>query len=153
MFSLSYQNQLKVNAYSTNPFGFLEPEAHNDIATILEIGLIENGDRAAREAWQRTQLQNVLHYAYSNSLFWRNRIPKSLPKDDLLKSLPILTRNDVTLQVNTEGSLFKSSDVANAQSYASSGSTGIPVQVHACLQNARYNGLRSMAQYFMRPAS
>ncbi len=149
MFSLDYQNQLKLNAYNTNPFSFLQPEVHNDLASILEIGLIENGDRFAREAWQENQLQNVLHHAYSNSLFWRNRIPKSLPKDGLLKKLPILTRNDVTIQVNTEGSLFKSPNVSYAQSYASSGSTGTPVQVHACAQNARYNGLRSIAQYFI----
>ena len=149
MFFSNYQNQLNQHSFSKDPFTFLQPDVHNDLASIIEIALIENGDRLAREAWQSAQLQNVLQNAHSGSLFWRNRIPKILPKDDLLKNLPILTRKDVTHQVNAEGSLFQSRDSSKIQSYASSGSTGIPVKVHACLQNARYNELRSMAQYFI----
>jgi len=149
MFTNSSQNHLNSTAFSKEPFTFLESAVHNDLASILEIGLIENGDRLAREVWQQSQLQNVLHYAYSNSSFWRARIPRTLPKVNPLKGLQKLTRNDVILQVTTEGSLFKEGSGSNIQSYASSGSTGTPVKVHGCLQNARYNGLRSLAQYFI----
>lgn len=149
MIATNSLNHLNSSAFSKEPFTFLESTVHNDLAGILEIGLIENGDRLAREVWQQSQLQNVLHYAYSNSSFWRSRIPKVLPKVDPLKSLQKLTRNDVILQVTTEGSLFKAGSGSNIQSYASSGSTGTPVKVHACLRNARYNGLRSLAQYFI----
>lgn len=143
------QNKVNLGAYSKQPFTFVTSEVHNDLASIFEIGIIENGSRNARELWQQSQLNNLLQFAYLNSTFWRSRIPKVLPKSDLLVNLKELTRNDVILQVASEGSLFKASSSSNIQSYASSGSTGTPVKVYACLQNSRYNGLRSIAQYFI----
>lgn len=149
MFYWTSQNHISTDAYSKQPFTFVSSEVHNDLASVFEIGIVENGDQNAREVWQQAQLQNLLHYAYSNSAFWRNRIPQTLSKANSLRNLPVLTRNDLMSQVNAEGSLFKSTDASEVQSYSSSGSTGTPVKVHSCPQNARYNGLRSVAQYLI----
>jgi len=149
MFYLTGQNRVRLGAYSRQPFTFVSTKIHNDLASIFEIAMIENDSRDAREIWQQSQLQNLLHYAYSNSSFWRSRIPRVLPSVDPLKSLKLLTRKDLSFQVATEGSLFRVSDDSSIQSYASSGSTGTPVKVYATLQNVRYNGLRSLAQYFI----
>lgn len=140
---------LQLEAFSNQPFSFTSPEVHHYLAAITEINLIENGERAAREHWQKTQLYNLLNFAYTQSAFWKKRMPATVSKDNLLKDIPILSREEVALQVNTEGSLAKDIINAQTQTYASSGSTGTPVKVHICPQNARYNEMRSMAQYFM----
>lgn len=138
-----------MKAFSDQPFTFTTPQVHHDLATIFEINLIENGDRLAREHWQTQQLINLLNFAYSQSAFWKKRIPTNLPKMNPLKQLPILTREEISLQVNNEGSLAKHFTGSDTKTYASSGSTGTPVKVHLCPQNARYNVLRSHAQYFI----
>ena len=140
---------LKLTTFSNEPFSFTSPEVHNDLASILEIDLIENGNRQAREQWQEAQLLNLLNFAHSQSPFWKKRIPPDLTKDNLLKKLQILKREDVLCQVKNEGSLAKNFIKTDAQTYESSGSTGTPVKVHVCPQNGRYNEMRGLAQYFM----
>ena len=45
-----------VNGYGGPPFTFLEPDVRQLVGDIVSIDLIENGDRLARENWQKTQL-------------------------------------------------------------------------------------------------
>jgi len=95
-----------VNGYADQPFTFLDPEAHKIVGHIASIGLIENGDILAPENWQKKQLSNLINHAYVRSNYWRQRIPSGLGRQDILRHLPILTRKDITTQVQSEGSLF-----------------------------------------------
>ena len=58
MFSDSFNKNITINAFSEKPFTFLNPQAHDNVAAIIEINLIENGSRASRENWQLKQLNN-----------------------------------------------------------------------------------------------
>ncbi len=149
MFSNFFKINIKTEAFSGQPFTFLNPVAHDNLAAIVEINLIENGGRIAREYWQKIQLNNLLKFASNESIFWNKRIPRHFSDMEALKKMPILTREEVRLQINSEGSLMKKYTTADSQTYASSGSTGTPVRVHSCPQNGRYNELRSIAQYFI----
>src|SRR5438874_11041726 len=42
-----------INGYGDQPFTFLDPDAHRVVGHIASIDLIENGDRDARENWQK----------------------------------------------------------------------------------------------------
>src|SRR3974390_2724934 len=95
-----------VNGYGDQPFTFLDPEAHKIISHIASIDLIENGDRAARQNWQRKQLGNLTSHAFVRSEFWRQRLPSGVGRQDILQSSPLLSRKDIGLQVQQEGSLY-----------------------------------------------
>lgn len=144
---------VKNNAYSTKPLTFLDPPACDDISTCLQISLLENGPRAPRDEWQIKQLLNLLHHTYANSVFWRRRLPSALSPFNALDFIPVLSRDDVNEQVNSEGSLINEELLDGVLSYPSSGSTGTPIKVFSMPQNARYNELRSMAQYFIEGRS
>jgi len=144
---------LQCNAFSSQPFSFTEPKVHKDLAAMLEIYLLENGDRLAREHWQKNQLYNLMNFAFLNSNFWKKRIPKILSKQNMLDALPILKREELAFQVKSEGSLAKKIIGIDTKSYPSSGSTGTPVEVHVCPQNASYNEIYSLAQYFIEGRS
>ena len=59
-----FRNRIQnVNGYGEHPFTFLEPGAHQLIGDMVSIDLIENGDRPARENWQRKQLSNLINHA------------------------------------------------------------------------------------------
>jgi phenylacetate-CoA ligase len=146
MFSTFARLPMKATAYSGRPFSLLDAPGHEDLAAIVEIDLVENGDRGVRELWQEHQLANLARHARARSAYWRTRIPEGLINRQTLRMLPVLTREDVREQVRTEGSLVAS---ASGQSYASSGSTGTPVTVHMTNFNGRYNAMRGLAQYFM----
>jgi phenylacetate-CoA ligase len=150
MFSDLVDRPLNPNAYNDSPFTFLGKAAHNDLGNIAAIDLIENGERAAREAWQNRQLTNLLKHAHARSKFWRQRMPSRMITPAILKFLPVQSRVDVVAQVESEGSLAAENAASAAPSsvYASTGSTGIPVKIHVTSQNGYYNDIRNLAQYF-----
>src|SRR5277367_3552271 len=129
MFSDLTTRSLNSNAYSAQPFVFLDQACQNDLANITAINLIENGDRAARERWQNRQLTNLLKHAHARSKFWRDRMPSRIISHGIIKHLPIQSRADVATQVKLEGSLA-AKDGNTPSSYASTGSTGAPVKVY-----------------------
>ena len=140
---------LNPNAYSDKQFAFLEPAALKDLANITSIDLIENGDRIARENWQHRQLTNLLRHAQARSKFWRRRMPSRMINHGIMKYLPIQNRQDITAQVELEGSLIAAGGDAPDMTYASTGSTGTPVKVHISAESSYYNNIRSLAQYFI----
>lgn len=140
---------VKKDGFSGQPLTFLEASAGEDLSTCLQIHLLENGSRQARENWQLRQLINLVQFAYQNSKFWRERLPQNIPNKNFLQTLPIQTRDDVNKQVAIEGSLVGEESADRVMNYPSSGSTGIPVKVFSMNQNARYNEIRSIAQYFI----
>jgi phenylacetate-CoA ligase len=153
MFSDLTTRPVNSNAYTTQPFTFLDQATQNDLANITAIDLIENGDRAARESWQNRQLTNLLKHAHARSKFWRRRMPSRMITHGIMKHLPIQSRADVATQVELEGSLAAQDGNTPISSYASTGSTGAPVKVFVCPQNGYYTTIRSIAQYFFNGLS
>jgi phenylacetate-CoA ligase len=143
------QRPLNANAYGERPYTFLDQTLQNDLANVVAIDLIENGDRSARENWQNRQLTNLLKHAHSRSAFWRKRMPSRMINYQLLKYLPVQRREDVTSQVNLEGSLVAGDGNAPVSTYASTGSTGTPVKIYTSQENGYYNRIRSTAQFFI----
>lgn len=152
MFSDLTTRPVNSNAYSTQPFAFLDQAVQNDLANITAIDLIENGDRATRENWQNRQLTNLLKHAHARSKFWRQRMPSRMISHGIMEHLPIQSRADVATQAKLEGSLA-AKDGNAPSSYASTGSTGAPVKVYVCLENGYYATIRSLAQYFFNNLS
>jgi phenylacetate-CoA ligase len=140
---------LKNRAFSEKPMTFIDQEAKNFLAAVIDLVAIETGNRAAREHWQHKQLQNLLQHAAKRSAFWRERIGTKKIKDINLSDLPILTRSDVVKQVATEGSLLPPSGTIGTEKLATSGSSGTPAQFFVSDMNAQYNTVRSAAQYFI----
>src|SRR3984893_9431671 len=138
-----------VNGYGDQPFTFLDPDAHQLVGDIVSIDLIENGDRLARENWQRKQLSNLINHAYVRSNYWRQRIPSGVSRQDILQNMPILTRKDVVRQVQNEGSLFVDKKQGAVSTYETTGSTGTPLRVFVCQQAIYYNNVRSLVQIFL----
>ena len=123
-FSGRHQN---LNGYADEPFDFVNSEADRVLGKIVSIDMIENGERRACEYWQKKQLSNLINHAYLRSEFWRQRIPSGAGRRDLLQNFPILTRKEITAQVQKEGSL--SGDKKAIQTYETTGSTGTPLKV------------------------
>jgi phenylacetate-CoA ligase len=140
---------LKNRAFSEKPMTFIDQEAKNFLAAVIDVVAIETGNRAAREYWQNKQLQNLLQFASQKSAFWRERIGARKIKDIGPSDLPVLTRSDVAKQVETEGSLLPADGTIPTKKFATSGSSGTPVQFFVSDMNAHYNTVRSLAQYFM----
>jgi phenylacetate-coenzyme A ligase PaaK-like adenylate-forming protein len=138
-----------ISGYGEQPFAFLDPDAHQVIGHIASIDLIENGDAAARARWQRKQFGNLANHAYVRSDFWRQRIPAGVAPQDALQRLPILSRKDIAVQVEKEGSLFHDKKQRNPATYETTGSTGTPLKVFVCDQNGYYNEVRGLAQFFI----
>ena len=153
MFSDLILRPVNAKAYNDRPFTFLDQDAQNDLANIITINLVENGDRAARENWQNRQLTNLLRHAQTRSRFWRQRLPSRMMTHGVLKYLPIQSRADVANQVKLEGSLIATDQNSAVSSYASTGSTGTPVKVYASAENGYYNFIRSLAKYFINDLS
>jgi phenylacetate-coenzyme A ligase PaaK-like adenylate-forming protein len=144
---------LQINAFSAQPFTFVEQSAHDDIAACYEIHLLENGSKEARNNWQLLQLSNLARYASEKSTFWKIRLSKKFLSTLDLSVVPMLSRKELQAQVASEGAICPKENLIGANSYSSSGSTGTPVSVYAMPQNARYNEIRSMAQYFIEGRS
>jgi phenylacetate-coenzyme A ligase PaaK-like adenylate-forming protein len=134
-------------AFSDKPMAFAQPEVGRFFSAILDLAAIETGPRAAREAWQRAQLRNLLRHAANRSPFWRGRIGAGPGAS--LDSLPILRRADVRAQVEGEGALLGAADRIAVNSHSTSGSSGAPVRFFVSEMNGYYNVIRSIAQYFI----
>ena len=145
----SFKDRIQnVNGYGDQPFTFLDPDAHRVVGHIASIDLIENGDRGARENWQKKQLSNLTNHAFIRSDFWRQRIPTGAARQGILQNYPVLTRKDTTQQVQQEGSVADKKQ-GSAITYETTGSTGTPLKVYVCEQNGYYNIVRSLAQFFI----
>ena len=149
MFSDLLSIPINADAYSVDPFTFLDQTVQNDLANITAINLIENGPREARERWQNRQLTNLLRHTQAHSKFWRQRMPSRMINHGAMKYLPIQSRADVATQIKLDGALVADNGTKPVSSYASTGSTGTPVKVFLCPENGYYNGIRSVAQYFI----
>jgi len=93
--------------YAERPMAFLDLVPAKLLAGIFELALIETGNRAARDQWQKTQLRNLLAHATQRSGFWRSRLGANRPD---LEALSILTRMELRQQVGQEGSLLRPAD-------------------------------------------
>ena len=134
-------------AFSAKPMAFCQPEVCRFFSAIVGPAAIETGPRAAREAWQRAQLRNLLRHSANRSPFWRGRIGAG--PDASLESLPILRRADVRAQVDSEGALLGAADRIAVESNSTSGSSGEPVRFFFSEMNGNFNVMRSIAQYFI----
>jgi phenylacetate-coenzyme A ligase PaaK-like adenylate-forming protein len=135
--------------FSEQPMTILDAEPKAMLCSIMEIALIETGNPAARERWQKIQLRNLLQHAGQRSAFWRQRIGGKKPADIELAALPIQTRRDARNQVAAEGALLRAADGIPVKSHATSGSSGTPVSFFISAMNSQYAPVRSTAQYFM----
>jgi phenylacetate-CoA ligase len=140
---------IRERAFSERPMTFCDPEPKNFLSAILDIGAIETGNPLARERWQTAQLYNLIKHAAERSTFWRQRIGARKLSGVTLSSLPILERGTVTKQIVQEGPLLRPSDQIAVNNSSTSGSSGVPVRFFASGMNARYNHVRSVAQYFL----
>jgi len=153
MFSDLTKRPLNPGAFGDRPFTFLDAQAQNDLANITAIDLLENGDRSARENWQNQQLGHLLRHAQARSAFWRKRLPSRMINHAALKYVPVQSRQDIAAQTENEGSLIAADAKTTISSYASTGSTGLPVKVYVAAENGYYTLIRSLAQYFINGLS
>lgn len=144
---------LRWSAFSPKPLSFVTPAVTQDLGSVQVIHLLESGPAEPRLNWQTAQLNNLTSFARLRSDFWQKRLPSRYLNIEELSSLPILSRKILAEQVSQEGPLMRESDGQEVKSYASSGSTGTPIQIHYLAQNARYNELRSLAQYLIEGRS
>jgi len=140
---------MRDRAFSERPMTFCDPEPKNFLSAILDIAAIETGNPPARERWQTVQLNNLIKHAAERSNFWRQRIGSRKLSGVTLPSLPLLERGAVMKQIAAEGALLRSSDQIAVHNSSTSGSSGVPVRFFASGMNARYNQVRSVAQYFL----
>jgi phenylacetate-CoA ligase len=140
---------IRKRAFSERPMTFCDPEPKNFLSAILDIAAIETGNPLAREHWQTAQLCNLIKHAAERSTFWRQRIGARKLSGLTLSSLPILERGTVMKQIADDGSLLRPSDQIAVNNSSTSGSSGVPVKFFASGMNARYNHVRSVAQYFL----
>jgi phenylacetate-coenzyme A ligase PaaK-like adenylate-forming protein len=144
---------LNPDIYSRLPFQILGAEQRNAFALLMEIILLETGDRQARANWQSAQLRNLLQHAAGRSQFWRERIGKKIGKGAspvALSRLPLMTRTDLNRQLATEGALLdERKDGVKLEKRATSGSTGTPASFFVSHSNTVYNEARNFARYFM----
>ena len=140
---------IRKRAFSERPMTFCDPEPKNFLSAILDIAAIETGNPFAREHWQTAQLCNLIKHAAERSSFWRQRIGTRKLSGATLSSLPILERGTVMKQIADEGPLLRSSDQIAVNNSSTSGSSGVPVKFFASGMNARYNHVRSVAQYLL----
>jgi phenylacetate-coenzyme A ligase PaaK-like adenylate-forming protein len=141
------------SGFSPRPLSFVAPNVTQDLGSIQVIHLLESGPVEPRLNWQTAQLNNLTSFARIRSSFWQKRLPSRYLNIEELSSLPTLSRKSLDEQVKLEGPLMRESDGQEVKSYASSGSTGTPIQIHYLAQNARFNELRSLAQYIIEGRS
>ena len=140
---------IRERAFSEKPMTFCDPEPKNFLSAILDIGAIETGNPLARERWQTAQLSNLIKHATERSPFWRQRIGARKLSGVAISSLPILERGTVVKQIADEGPLLRPADRIAVNDSSTSGSSGVPVKFFASAMNARYNHVRSIAEYFL----
>ncbi|MGP8232420.1 MAG: hypothetical protein ACLQL2_07105 [Methylovirgula sp.] len=142
--------RLVPHAFSETPMTFCSNEHKKSLSSVMDILLIETGNRVARENWQVAQLRNLLAHAAQRSPFWRQRIGVRKSYADIeLSSLPVLTRAELREQVAREGSLLPLADPGPVQKHATSGSSGTPVEFFVSAMNGHYSSVRGLAQHFI----
>lgn len=141
--------ELLKSAFSAQAMTFCEPAVKNALVAVMDLLAIETGTRAAREEWQRAQINNLLAHCASRSFFWRRRIGSRNVKSLDLHLLPILTRRDLIAQVASEQSLLRAADRIGVAMHSTSGSSGMPTKFYVSAMNMEYNHIRGMAQYFI----
>src|SRR4051794_18936502 len=114
---------LHPQAFSKKPMTFCDPEPKNALSAILDMIAIETGDPVARANWHSAQLTNLLSYAKQRSKFWKARIGNK-EAGATLQSLSVLSRSDLTEQVEAEGSLLTPKDGIGTKMLTTSGSSG-----------------------------
>ncbi len=141
---------LAPHAFSGTPMTFCSSEHKKVLSSIMDILLVETGNRVARENWQAAQTRNLLAHAAQRSAFWRQRLGARKSYADVkLSSLPILTRAELRQQVTAEGCLLPAAGPEPTNKHATSGSSGTPVEFFVTRMNSYYNGVRGMAQHFI----
>ncbi|MCP8940104.1 hypothetical protein NK718_16375 [Alsobacter sp. SYSU M60028] len=125
------------------------PEAKGAFGLLTEILLLETGDRAAREAWTKAQLANVIAHAQARSRLWARRIGPARAGSVALADLPEMSRADLIAQVEAEGPLLGPAEGVETSVHSTSGSTGQPVTFHITQANGLYNEVRLFAQYLL----
>ncbi len=143
------QIQLNNRAFSEAPMSFLSPEPQQFLTNVVDVIALETGNPKATEAWQKSQIRNLLRHAQAQSPFWRKRIGTKALNAIRLTDLPIMTRDDLRSQVASEGSLVRSGAALKASKHSTSGSSSKPVEFYISNFNTQYNAVRSVAQYFM----
>jgi len=143
------QLPLKPNVYSNRPYKFLDADEHKVFSFLMEIILIETGDRAARKNWQSAQLANLFEHASNRSQFWRERFGAKKVSHIKYSRIPKMTRADLNKQVTQEGALLSEKDRIDVAKHTTSGSTGAPVSFFNSDLNAVYNEARNFAQYII----
>jgi len=139
---------LKEDCFSDKRGLIVEPELDYFVRNLMNVTLIESGPRDSKNKWQLNQLNNVLDFSRENSSFWKERLGDVRLQnfDDLLK-IPELTRQDLKIQFEAEGSLLKEEEVFTK---ATSGSSGNPVIVSMNGRNSEENFLRHHYALMMR---
>ncbi len=141
---------LMPHAFSETPMTFCSSEHARTLSSIMDILLVETGNRVARENWQAAQLRNLFAHAAQRSAFWRKRIgPRGSYGNIKLASLPVQTRAELRQQVTAEGCLLPAAGPEPTKKNATSGSSGTPVEFFVARMNSHYNGVRSTAQHFI----
>ena len=140
---------MKNTAFSDKPFQVLRPEDKSSFSLLMEIIMLETGAAEARDQWQKAQLVNLFTHVQSRSEFWRKRLGKKKPSQIKLAGLPILTRQDVKSQLQSEGPLLSKADGVELIPHSTSGSTGTPLQFVLSNQNMIFNYVRNFVQYML----
>jgi phenylacetate-coenzyme A ligase PaaK-like adenylate-forming protein len=135
--------------FSNRPFAFISAEQQADISNIFAVELLEESPRAQRARWTSGQLTNLANHARQNSQFWQRRLGSRPVTPELLPLIPPLSRRELMQQVKEEGAIVKAQDGRALLTYTSTGSTGVPVRIYALPQNAYYNKMRGLAQFFI----
>jgi phenylacetate-CoA ligase len=143
----------RTDAFGKTPFTFLDLPIASELSFVTQIAILENGAPEARKRWQQLQLENLFKHARMKSPFWRRRLRLQNRDIEDLRLAPVLSRSDLILQCESEGSLISNSGDAPSQSYATTGSTGQPIKVFVGPANGYYNSFRGIAQLFMTNVS
>ena len=97
---------LKNRAFSEKPMTFIDQEAKNFLAAIIDVVAIET-EIVPRVSIGSTSNSKIFwQFAAQKSAFWRERIGTRKITDVSPSDLPVLTRSDVAKQVELEGSLL-----------------------------------------------
>jgi phenylacetate-CoA ligase len=133
-------------AFSRDRFSILTPEAKSRFGLMMEIILLETSPRAAREAWQAEQLENLVRHAIDRSAYWSEAFKGVKRKTGRLGGLPAFTRDELNRQVRSEGALLSARDGVETVLHSTSGSTGHAARFHVLEPNAVYTSVRNEAQ-------